>query len=47
MHRVVGVLEPENTGANRTNKRAGYRVVGRIGYVKLGPWRRDFGSLGA
>jgi GNAT superfamily N-acetyltransferase len=45
VRRMVGVLEPENTGANRTNKRAGYRVVGRIGYLKLGPWRRDFGSL--
>ena len=43
--RLVGVLEPENTDAIRANEKAGYRVVGRIGYVKLGPWRHDFGRL--
>jgi GNAT superfamily N-acetyltransferase len=43
--RMVGVLEPENTLGIRANEKAGYRIVGRIGYVKLGPWRRDFGNL--
>jgi hypothetical protein len=43
--RLVGVLEPENTTGIRANEKAGYRIVGRIGYVKIGPWRRDFGHL--
>jgi GNAT superfamily N-acetyltransferase len=43
--RIVGVLEPENRAGIAANKMAGYRVVGRIGYVKIGPWRRDFGKL--
>jgi GNAT superfamily N-acetyltransferase len=43
--RLVGVLEPENRAAVGANKMAGYRTIGRIGYVKLGPWRRDFGRL--
>jgi ribosomal protein S18 acetylase RimI-like enzyme len=43
--RIVGVLEPENRAAIAANEMAGYRVVGRIGYAKLGPWRRDFGEL--
>ena len=41
------VLEPENTMGIRANEKAGYRIVGRIGYLKLGPWRRDFGSFGS
>jgi GNAT superfamily N-acetyltransferase len=43
--RMVGVLEPENTRGIRANEKAGYRIVGKIGYVRLGPWRRDFGRL--
>jgi ATP-dependent Clp protease ATP-binding subunit ClpA len=43
--RIVGVLEPENRAGIGANEMAGYRIVGRIGYVKLGPWRRDFGTL--
>ena len=43
--RIVGLLEPENRAGMGANKMAGYRVVGKIGYVKLGPWRRDFGRL--
>jgi GNAT superfamily N-acetyltransferase len=43
--RIVGVLEPENRAALGANKMAGYRTVGKIGYVKVGRWRRDFGSL--
>ncbi|MEP6977772.1 MAG: hypothetical protein ABI948_06930 [Thermoleophilia bacterium] len=45
VRRIVGVLEPENRAGIRANEKAGYRIVGRIGYVKLGPWRRDFGRL--
>ena len=43
--RMVGVLEPENTRGIRANEKAGYRIVGKIGYVRMGPWRRDFGRL--
>lgn len=43
--RIVGVLDPENVPGIRMSERAGYRVVGKIGYLKLGPWRRDFGRL--
>ena len=45
VRRIVGVLEPENRAGIRANEKAGFRIVGRIGYVKLGPWRRDFGHL--
>ena len=43
--RIIGVLEPENTMGIRANEKAGYRIVGKIGYVRLGPWQRDFGRL--
>ena len=43
--RIVGVLEPENRAGIAANEMAGYRIVGRVGYVKLGPFGRDFGSL--
>jgi GNAT superfamily N-acetyltransferase len=45
VRRIVGVLEPENEQGLRANKKAGYRIVGRIGHVKLGPFRREFGRL--
>jgi len=38
---VAGVLQ-ENPAGVRAYEKAGYRPIGRIGYVKLGPWRRDF-----
>ena len=43
--RLVGVLEPENRTGIRANEKVGYRIVGKIGYLRLGPWRRDFGRL--
>jgi GNAT superfamily N-acetyltransferase len=38
----IRALLPENRAALRDAARAGYRERGRIGYVKLGPWRRPF-----
>lgn len=43
---LAGVL-PENAAGRRTYEKVGYVGVGRIGYVKLGPWRRDFLTRGA
>jgi hypothetical protein len=38
---LAGVLR-ENHAGTRAYEKAGYRRIGCIGYVKLGPWRRDF-----
>lgn len=38
----VRAVLPENRAAVADSARAGYRTIGRIGYVKLGPWRRAF-----
>ena len=38
---LVGVLK-ENHAGKRACEKAGYRRVGSIGYVGLGPWRRAF-----
>jgi RimJ/RimL family protein N-acetyltransferase len=38
---LAGVLE-ENHAGKRAYEKAGYRRVGRIGYIGLGPWRRGF-----
>jgi hypothetical protein len=43
--RIVGVLEPESRTAVQLNKRSGYEIVGTIGYVRVGPFRRHFGRL--
>jgi ribosomal protein S18 acetylase RimI-like enzyme len=40
--RVVTMTLPDNQGAIRLHERAGYRRLGRIGYVQLGPWRWQF-----
>jgi SAM-dependent methyltransferase/GNAT superfamily N-acetyltransferase len=37
--RLVAIVVPENTSAFRSLEKAGYRRVGVIGYVKIGPWR--------
>lgn len=39
---LAGVLS-ENRAGTRAYEKAGYRRVGRLGYVGLGPWRRHFG----
>ena len=43
--RSIRALLPENRAALRDAARAGYRKRGRIGYVKLGPWRRPFRTV--
>jgi hypothetical protein len=45
VRRLVGSVLPENRPVLRATEKAGWRVVGRIGYVRLGPWRREFGGL--
>jgi RimJ/RimL family protein N-acetyltransferase len=45
IRRVRGTALPENAAALRALAKGGYRPIGKIGYVKLGPWRRDFGGL--
>ena len=44
---VVRAVLPENQAAVRDAARAGFRKRGRIGYVKLGRWRRPFGVTSA
>jgi SAM-dependent methyltransferase/ribosomal protein S18 acetylase RimI-like enzyme len=43
--RALAVVMPENVAALRWVKRAGFRQIGVMGYVKAGPWRRDFSRL--
>jgi SAM-dependent methyltransferase len=42
-HRLVALVVPESHRARRALEKAGYGVVGCVGYVGLGRWRRDFG----
>jgi GNAT superfamily N-acetyltransferase len=41
-NRIVGGVVPENRPALRTASKTGYQRTGTMGYVRLGPWRRDF-----
>ncbi len=43
--RLLTVIMPENRPAFRPPAKTGYRPIGVLGYVRLGPWRRDFGRL--
>lgn len=45
--RLVGAVLPENRSVRRAYEKGGWRIVGRIGFVRLGRWRRDFGGLNA
>ena len=40
--RLVCTISPENRASLRADAKTGYRPYGTIGYVKIGPWRRDF-----
>lgn len=40
--RVLAAVGPENVPAIRSQARAGYRRMGTIGWVGVGPWRRHF-----
>ena len=39
---VVGAVLPENHASMRSLTSTGFRVIGRVGYLALGPWRRHF-----
>jgi Acetyltransferase (GNAT) family len=39
---ILAAVLPENRGARRAMAKLPYRVVGKAGYVRLGPWRRCF-----
>ena len=43
--RLLATLLPENRRALRTPEQLGYRVIGRLGYVGVGRWRRRFCRL--
>ena len=40
--RLLGLVHPENRSAFGPVERVGYRRIGVIGYIGLGPWRRAF-----
>ena len=40
--RILSTIHPENRSSVRMAERAGVRRIGLIGYVSVGPWRRDF-----
>ncbi len=40
--RALRATAPENQSALRAHAKAGFRPYARIGYLKLGPWRREF-----
>jgi hypothetical protein len=40
--RVLAAVGPENRAALRSQRRAGYRRCGVVGYVRVGTWRFDF-----
>jgi len=40
--RIVALVNPENRAAFPPLERNGYRRTGVIGYMTIGPWRRDF-----
>jgi GNAT superfamily N-acetyltransferase len=39
---VLGHVTPENRPGHGPPARAGYQELGTAGYVRLGPWRRDY-----
>jgi GNAT superfamily N-acetyltransferase len=39
---VLSAIGPEDGASLHFNQQAGHKVVGRMGYWRLGPWRRDF-----
>jgi RimJ/RimL family protein N-acetyltransferase len=42
LRRIVAAVLPENPAGVRAYEKAGYRRRGTIGYVRLGPVRREF-----
>jgi SAM-dependent methyltransferase/GNAT superfamily N-acetyltransferase len=43
--RLLAIIMPENRVAFRVPEKSGYRPIGLMGYVRLGPWRHDFCRL--
>lgn len=43
--RLLAVVVPENRRGVRHAEKVGWKVFGVMGYVKVGPWRRDFRRL--
>jgi SAM-dependent methyltransferase/RimJ/RimL family protein N-acetyltransferase len=43
--RLVAIIMPGNVAAFRPPEKVGFRPIGLMGYVKLGPWRHDFCRL--
>lgn len=43
--RFIAIVVPENWRALRSFRKAGYRVGGTMGFVRIGAWRRDFSRL--
>lgn len=42
IERIVRAVLPENRAAVAEAAKTGFRRVGRAGYLRLGPWRREF-----
>ena len=42
--RVIAFVYPENKPALKAMKKSGYRISGKMGFLKLGPFRHDFFS---
>lgn len=40
--RCLALLEPENEATVRQSRRAGYNLIGTVGYFGIGRWRRYF-----
>lgn len=40
--RLLAAIMPENKHAFRPNAKLGYRSIGMMGYLKVGPWRYEF-----
>jgi L-amino acid N-acyltransferase YncA len=45
--RLIGVVVTPNRRALEIFQKIGYRSCGTMGYVRLGPWRRDFAHFAA
>lgn len=43
--RLLAVVVPENQAALRPLVKTGYRLIGKMGYIKVGPWRCYFCRL--
>lgn len=44
--RLLGVVIPENQPSVRIVQKSGYRPIGTLGFLKIGPIRKDFGEIG-